>query len=37
MEMAEQAEKEVLKAVSNVSHVCIQLRLGQQFPQIGRT
>ncbi|CAL0316192.1 unnamed protein product [Lupinus luteus] len=36
-EMAQQAEKEVLKAVSNVSHVGIQLRLGQPFPQITQT
>ncbi|KAF1880763.1 hypothetical protein Lal_00011822 [Lupinus albus] len=36
-EMAQQAEKEVLKAVSYVSHVAIQLRLGQPFPQINQT
>ncbi|KAL2323625.1 hypothetical protein Fmac_028004 [Flemingia macrophylla] len=32
MEMAEQAEKEILKAVSNTIHVGIQLRLGKPFP-----
>ncbi|BAT95681.1 hypothetical protein LR48_Vigan02g108100 [Vigna angularis] len=37
MEMAQQAEKEILKAVSNTIHVCIQLRLGQPFPQISHT
>ncbi|RDX63686.1 Metal tolerance protein C1 [Mucuna pruriens] len=37
MEMAEQAEKEILKAVSNTIHVGIQLRLGKPFPQINLT
>ncbi|KAJ7972922.1 Metal tolerance-like protein [Quillaja saponaria] len=31
--MAEEAEKEILKAVSNVIHVSIQLRLGHPIPQ----
>ncbi|XP_061349757.1 metal tolerance protein C1 isoform X2 [Gastrolobium bilobum] len=37
IEMAKQAEKEVLKAISNISHVGIQLRLGQLFPQMSHT
>lgn len=37
MEMAKQAEEEILKAVSNTIHVGIQLRLGQPFPQINHT
>ncbi|KAJ1435696.1 Cation efflux protein [Sesbania bispinosa] len=37
MEMAEKAEKEVLKAISNILHVGIQLRLGQPFPRISHT
>ncbi|KAK7392337.1 hypothetical protein VNO78_20771 [Psophocarpus tetragonolobus] len=37
MEMAEKAEKEILKAVSNTIHVGLQLRLGQPFPQINHT
>ncbi|WVY97880.1 hypothetical protein V8G54_030031 [Vigna mungo] len=37
MEMAQQAEKEILKTVSNTVHVCIQLRLGQPFPQTNHT
>ncbi|RYR50508.1 hypothetical protein Ahy_A07g037129 [Arachis hypogaea] len=34
MEIAKQAEREVLKAVSSVIHVGIQLRLGQPFSHI---
>ncbi|KAK8467850.1 hypothetical protein PHAVU_007G165166 [Phaseolus vulgaris] len=37
MEMAQHAEKEILKAVSNTIHVGIQLRLGQPFPQTNHT
>ncbi|XP_027364198.1 metal tolerance protein 2 [Abrus precatorius] len=37
MEIAEQAENEILKAVSNIIHVGIQLRLGQPFPQINHS
>ncbi|CAJ1969087.1 unnamed protein product [Sphenostylis stenocarpa] len=37
MEMAQQAEKEILKAVSNTIHVGIQLRLGRPFPQPNHT
>ncbi|KAF7804827.1 metal tolerance protein 2 [Senna tora] len=33
MEMAKEAEKEVLKAVPNIMHVSIQLQLGQPIPQ----
>jgi N-acetyl-gamma-glutamylphosphate reductase len=32
MEMAEKAEREILKETSNIIHVGIQLRLGQPFP-----
>ncbi|XP_028804237.1 metal tolerance protein 2 isoform X2 [Neltuma alba] len=34
MEIAEEAEKEVLKAVSDVTRVSIQLRLGRPIPQL---
>lgn len=37
MEMAQHAEKEILKAVSNTIHVGIQLRLGQPFPPTNHT
>ncbi|XP_057424318.1 metal tolerance protein 2 isoform X2 [Lotus japonicus] len=37
MELAEKAEKEVMKAVSSVVHVGIQLRLGQPFPGINHS
>ncbi|MED6209507.1 Metal tolerance protein C1 [Stylosanthes scabra] len=37
MEIAEEAETEVLKAVSNVIHVGIQLRLGQPFSHINHS
>ncbi|KAK7277719.1 hypothetical protein RJT34_22734 [Clitoria ternatea] len=37
MEMAEQAEKQILKALPNIIHVGIQLRLGQLFPEINHT
>lgn len=33
MEMAKEAEKEVLKSVSNIMHVGIQLRLGRPTPK----
>jgi len=32
MEMAEKAEREILKATSDIIHVGIQLRLGRPFP-----
>uniref|UniRef100_A0A2N9E149 Uncharacterized protein n=1 Tax=Fagus sylvatica TaxID=28930 RepID=A0A2N9E149_FAGSY len=34
MEVAEEAEKEILKAASNIIHVSIQLRLGHPIPQL---
>ncbi|KAI4301368.1 hypothetical protein L6164_034655 [Bauhinia variegata] len=37
MEMAKQAEEKVLKAVSNISHASIQLRLGQPIPQFSHS
>ncbi|KAI9080419.1 hypothetical protein K1719_037813 [Acacia pycnantha] len=37
MEIAEEAEKKVLKAVSDVTHVSIQLRLGRSIPQLNHS
>ncbi|CAK8572823.1 unnamed protein product [Lathyrus sativus] len=37
MEMAEKAEREILKATSNIIHVGIQLRLGRPFPHISQS
>ena len=37
MEMAEQAEKEVLKAFSNIIHASIQLRLGRPVSKFNHT
>lgn len=34
MEIAEEAEKEILKAAPNIIHVSIQLRLGRPMPQL---
>ena len=37
MEIAEEAEKEILKAVSDVTHVSIQLQLGRPIPQLNHS
>jgi hypothetical protein len=34
MEVAKEAEKEILKAASNIVHVSVQLRLGHPMPQL---
>jgi hypothetical protein len=34
MEVAQEAEKEILKAASNIIHVSVDLRLGHSMPQL---